>query len=89
MALVTLVGSVWSTDLENYRRAMGLASIVPVALLLVGLVLALLLGGTMSAWTAMEMGALVIAGVASWFVALRVADWAEFEVRSMRERQAA
>src|SRR4051812_1992902 len=89
MALVTLVGSVWSTDLENYRRAMGFTSLVPVALLLMGLVLALILGGSMSAWTAIEFGALVIAGVASWFVALRVADWAEFEIRTLRERRVA
>src|SRR5690349_20035532 len=64
MSLVTLVGSAWSTDLENYRRAMGITSIMPAALLLIGLLVALAMGGTMSAWTAMEMGALVIAGVA-------------------------
>src|SRR3954470_15994340 len=51
MSLVTLVGAAGRADFKQYRRAMGVTSVVPAAVLLVGLGLALAMGGSMSAWT--------------------------------------
>jgi hypothetical protein len=89
MALITLATAPRISDFKLYRLVMGLTSLVPAVVLLAGLVVSLAVGSSVSAWTTMEFGALIVAGSASWFVALRVADWAEFEIRTLRERQTA